>query len=213
MSVDGIDVVRPGDPRYERIRKGWNILVQHTPAEILLPKTAGEAAVCVDDVVHRKAVFRIRSGGHDVNGYSSADDAVVIDLRHLNSIRLSDDCTRAQLGPGVRFGQLYSTLARRKLAVPGGVCDDVAVGGHALGGGNGYLQRLLGASCDKVISLKMIDAHGALIHASADENPDLFWALRGWQRQLRCGSRVHLSDDEGGQTVIVRDGLGLGRIR
>lgn len=179
MNTTGIEVIRPADTRYDTARKGWNLLHQHTPAEIWFPRTAEAAAACLQDVLSRGAAFRIRSGGHDINGYSSIDDGVVIDLRHLNSIEISDDSASATVAPGVRFRQLYPTLAQRKLVVPAGICDDVAVGGHALGGGNGYLHRFLGASCDQVIGLRMIDADGSVIRATAEENPDLFWALRG----------------------------------
>ena len=174
-----MEIIRPGDVRYQEDSNGWNILYGHKPTAILLPRTAAEAASCLGDVIRRKEKFRIRSGGHDVNGYSAADDAVVIDLRHLDFVDLSDDGTQVKVGPGVRFKKLYPALADHKLVVPAGICNDVAVGGHALGGGNGYLHRFLGASCDKVIGLKLIDCRGRLIHANAEENPDLFWALRG----------------------------------
>lgn len=174
-----MEIIRPGHARYEEDSKGWNILYGHKPKAILLPRTTEEAASCLDDVIRRKEKFRIRSGGHDVNGYSAADDAVVIDLRHLDFVEISNDDTEVKVGPAVRFRKLYPALAERKLVVPAGICDDVAVGGHALGGGNGYLHRFLGASCDKVIGLKLIDHSGRLIHANAEENPDLFWALRG----------------------------------
>jgi FAD/FMN-containing dehydrogenase len=179
VSIDGIDVVRPGDSTYEEVKDGWNLLHQHKPAEVRFPKTVEEAAACLTDVVDGKTAFRIRSGGHDINGYSSADDAVVIDLRHLDSIVISDDSTHVAVGPAVRFNKLYPALASRKLVVPAGAGEDVAVGGHALGGGNGYLQRFLGASCDQIINLKMIDSRGLIIQANAKENSDLFWALRG----------------------------------
>ncbi|CAG7952027.1 unnamed protein product [Penicillium salamii] len=174
-----MEIISVGDIRYEEHSNGWNILYGHKPSSILLPRTAEEAASCLRNVIRRKEKFRIRSGGHDVNGYSAADGVVVIDLRHLDSIDISDDSTQVKVGPAVKFRKLYPALADRKLVVPAGICDDVAVGGHALGGGNGYLHRFLGASCDMVIDMKLIDCHGRLIHANSKDNPDLFWALRG----------------------------------
>ncbi|KAJ5768716.1 FAD linked oxidase N-terminal [Penicillium odoratum] len=174
-----MEIIHLGDARYEEHSNGWNTLYGHKPTSILLPRTAEEAASCLSDVIRRKEKFRIRSGGHDVNGYSAADGVVVIDLRHLDTVEISDDNTHVKVGPAVKFKKLYPALADRKLVVPAGICNDVAVGGHALGGGNGYLHRFLGASCDTVIGLKLIDCHGRLIHASSEENPDLFWALRG----------------------------------
>lgn len=179
MSLQDVEVVRPGDISYKEVANGWNLLYQHKPSAVYFPRTVEEATICVTDVIRRKDKFRIRSGGHDVNGYSSVEGADVIDLRQLDSVIISDDRTQVKVGPAVRFKKLYSVLADHKLVVPAGICTDVAVGGHALGGGNGYLHRFLGASCDQVIDLTLIDPQGQLIHANTEVNPDLFWALRG----------------------------------
>lgn len=180
MIHQSIEIVRPGDLNYDEVSPGWNILYHHEhPLEIMLPKTVHDVGACLLDATQRKVPFRIRSGGHDVNGYSSAGGCAIIDLRHLDSIAIDEQAGTVTVGPTVRFQKLYPALAEHDLVVPAGICLDVAVGGHALGGGNGYLHRFLGASCDQVIGLKMIDPRGALVSASAEENPDLFWALRG----------------------------------
>lgn len=172
-------VVYPGDATFDVDSPGWNLLYKYRPKEIMFPVNSTEVAACLADVVARKEVFRIRSGGHDVNGYSSAEGCIIIDLRHLDFITIDTDRKHVSMGPGVRFRDLYSRLADHKLAIPAGVCFDVAIGGHALGGGNGYLHRYLGASCDQVVGLKLIDTQGQLTTVTAEENPDLFWALRG----------------------------------
>lgn len=179
MKTAGIEEARPGDPTYEDVSLGWNTLYKHHPAVVRLPKTQEEAATCLKEAIDAKQPFRIRSGGHDVNGYSSADGVVVIDLRNLNSIVVSEDESLVTVEPAARFRNLYPALSDHKLVVPAGICTDVAVGGHALGGGNGYLHRYLGASCDKIVDMKLVDWQGNIIHANAKENPDLFWALRG----------------------------------
>ncbi|MCM6778432.1 FAD-binding oxidoreductase [Nocardia sp. CDC159] len=175
----GIDAVRPGDEAYEETRLGWNLLYQRRPAEILLPTTTEEVVACIRNVTHRKVPFRVRSGGHDYDGESSVDDGVVIDLRRLNNIAIDDDVARVRVGPGATLGAVYAALAPHKLALAAGLCSGVRVGGHCLGGGNGLLHRFLGVNCDQLLAATMVTATGEVIQASADQNPDLLWALRG----------------------------------
>jgi hypothetical protein len=122
--------------------------------------------------------FAIRSGGHSYEGFSQNSD-LVIDVRGISTIAVSADRKSVSIGAGASLGSVYKALAPSHLAIPAGTCFPVGVAGHALGGGFGLLGRPLGLACDNILSMEVVDASGNILHASAQENPDLFWALRG----------------------------------
>jgi FAD/FMN-containing dehydrogenase len=122
--------------------------------------------------------FAIRSGGHSYEGFSQSSN-LVIDVRGMSAIALSADRKSVSIGSGASLGSVYKALAPSHLAIPAGTCFPVGVAGHALGGGFGLLGRPLGLACDNILSMEVVDASGNILHASAQENPDLFWALRG----------------------------------
>lgn len=121
----------------------------------------------------------IRSGGHSYAGWSSGGDprALVIDLRPLRQVSVSG--TQATLGSGVSLAVAYNALANAGRAIPGGSCPTVGLGGLTLGGGVGVLTRAFGLTADSVASVELVNADGDVVTASAQSEPDLFWALRG----------------------------------
>jgi hypothetical protein len=122
--------------------------------------------------------FAIRSGGHSYEGFSQSPD-LVIDVRGMKGIKLSGDKKSVSIGSGSSLGSVYDALASNHLAIPAGSCFPVGVAGHSLGGGFGLLGRPFGLACDSILSMEVVDATGKILTASAQENPDLFWALRG----------------------------------
>ena len=108
-----------------------------------------------------------------------ADDALVIDFSDMNGIRVDARAKRAWVQPGVRTGDLLQALERHGLAVPVGRVSQVGVAGLTLGGGIGALMGTHGLTIDNVVSLEVVTADGRVLRAAADENPDLYWALRG----------------------------------
>jgi len=122
--------------------------------------------------------FAIRSGGHSFEGLSQSPD-LVIDVRGMTTIRLSADRKSVSIGSGSSLGSVYKALQPSHLAIPAGTCFPVGVAGHSLGGGFGLLGRSLGLACDSVLSMEVVDASGQVRTVSEQENPDLFWALRG----------------------------------
>lgn len=119
-----------------------------------------------------------RSGGNAYNGASTSTTGVVVDVGGLGAISLNGSGV-ATIGPGARLLDVYATLARRGATIPAGSCPNVAVGGHALGGGMGLAGRTMGLALDRIQSITAVTADGELRTASASQNPDLFWALRG----------------------------------
>jgi FAD/FMN-containing dehydrogenase len=122
--------------------------------------------------------FAIRSGGHSFEGLSQSPD-LVIDVRGMTGIKLSADKKSVSIGSGSSLGSVYKALGPSHLAIPAGTCFPVGVAGHSLGGGFGLLGRSLGLACDSVLSMEVVDASGQIRTVSEQENPDLFWALRG----------------------------------
>jgi FAD/FMN-containing dehydrogenase len=120
----------------------------------------------------------VRSGGHSYEGFSQSPD-LVIDVRGMSAIKLSADKQSVSIGAGSSLGAVYKALAPSHLAIPAGSCFPVGVAGHSLGGGFGLLGRPFGLACDSILSMEVVDAAGQVRNVSEQENPDLFWALRG----------------------------------
>ncbi|WP_166793248.1 FAD-binding oxidoreductase [Cryobacterium lactosi] len=127
---------------------------------------------------HRQVPLGILSGGHGISGRSLNDGGIVIAVDALNDITLLDG-NRARLGPGARWGDVAAALAPHGLSLTAGDYGSVGVGGLATAGGIGWLVREHGLTIDHLLSVDVVTANGELVRASAAENPDLFWAMRG----------------------------------
>jgi FAD binding domain-containing protein/berberine-like enzyme len=126
-----------------------------------------------------KLLVAIRGGGHNVGGRALCDGGMVIDLSRMKGIHVDPKACRARVQPGVLLGELDRETHVFGLAVPAGVVSKTGVAGLTLGGGVGWLARKYGLTCDNVVSFELVTAEGEVPRASADEHPDLFWALRG----------------------------------
>jgi FAD/FMN-containing dehydrogenase len=130
-------------------------------------------------VREHQLLFTVRSGGHDYAGNSTCEDGLVIDLSKMNEVRVDAEAGRATVRPGARWGEVTEKAQEHGLAPAGGTVSTVGVAGFTLGGGTGYLTRKHGLAVDNLISAKVVTADGEQVTASEQENPDLFWALRG----------------------------------
>ena len=123
--------------------------------------------------------LRARSGGHSYEGWSVVDGGLVIDVGGLTDIAVDTARGEAVVGAGVRLRDLYRRLADYGVAIPAGTCPGVGIAGLTLGGGIGFLSRQYGLTCDNLLAVELVGAQGDVLRASEEENPDLFWALRG----------------------------------
>ncbi|GAB2707137.1 FAD-binding oxidoreductase [Nocardia thraciensis] len=171
--------VTRSDHEFARLCGGWNQRFHTNPLEIAFPTNAQEVSGALLDARDRGIPVRIRSGGHSVDGFSAADDAIVIDLRALDTIDISTDASCATIGAGSRIQPVYESLAAIDRVVPGGVSHTAGLGGFITGGGLGALARWLGAMAHNVLALEIVDARGDIISATPDDRPDLFWACLG----------------------------------
>jgi FAD/FMN-containing dehydrogenase len=172
-------VVLPRDPDYEDARRVYNHMIDRRPAAVVRCTSTEDVAAVVAYAATSGQDLAVRGGGHSVPGFGTADGAVVADLSGLQSITVDAGERVARAGGGVTWGRLDEATAAHGLATTGGIISTTGIGGLTLGGGIGYLCRGYGLSCDNLLSAEVVTADGSVLTASADEHPDLFWALRG----------------------------------
>ncbi len=167
------------DPGYDEVRKIWNGSIDRRPA--LIARCAGVADVIAAVRFARRHGLptTVRSGGHSFPGLSVADDAFVIDLGAMKGVRVDPDARTARVQAGVLLGELDKETQAFGLAAPSGIVTHTGVAGLTLGGGIGWIQRKHGLSIDRLRAVDVVTADGELVKASAEENPELFWGMRG----------------------------------
>jgi FAD/FMN-containing dehydrogenase len=172
-------VVRPGDPSYDEARAIWNAAHDRKPA--LVVRCAGTADVirAVEFARSQDLLVAVRGGAHSIAGFSTCDGGIVIDLSAMKGARVDPVQRRVVAQPGLTWGDLDRETQAFGLAVPGGLVSTTGIAGFTLGGGVSWLVRRHGLTSDNLVAADVVTADGRLVHASADENPDLFWALRG----------------------------------
>lgn len=173
------EVLGPADPGYDEHRRIWNGSFDRRPAAIV--RCAGVADVIAAVKAARATGLppAVRSGGHSFPGHSVADDALMIDLSPMKGVRVDPERRTARVQAGVLLGELDRETQAFGLAVPAGIVTHTGVAGLTLGGGIGWIMRKHGLSIDQLVSVDLVTADGEFVQASADENADLFWGVRG----------------------------------
>lgn len=169
----------PAAADYERTRKVWNAAFDRKPAMIACCTGAADVKRAVDFARANQLLTAVRSGGHSFSGKSTCDGGLVIDLQQMQGVRVDPSARRAYLEGGSLLGQLDHECAAFALATTAGTVSHTGAAGLTLGGGFGRLGRRFGMACDNVESFTVVTADGRLLRASASENPDLHWGLRG----------------------------------
>jgi FAD/FMN-containing dehydrogenase len=172
-------IIGPADPDYDLQRRIWNGSFDKRPAVIL--RCAGVADVIAAVKLGRATGLpvTVRSGGHSFPGLSVADDALMIDLSPMKGVRVDPERRTARVQAGVLLGELDKETQAFGLAVPSGIVTHTGVAGLTLGGGIGWIMRKHGLSIDQLVSVDLVTADGEFVKASADENAELFWGVRG----------------------------------
>jgi FAD/FMN-containing dehydrogenase len=173
------EVILAGEANYESARKIWNGMIDKHPAVIV--RCAGNADVirCVRFAREHHLPVAVRGGGHNVSGNAVIEAGMVIDLSMMRSVQVNPEEKRVWVEGGAKLGDIDHETQEFGLAVPMGVVSKTGIGGLTLHGGYGFLSRKYGLTIDNMISATVVTADGRLLKADNNQNPDLFWAIRG----------------------------------
>jgi len=177
-SVDG-PVIGPDDEGYDEARSIWNGAIERRPGCIVRCTGVADVVASVGFARERDLLVGVRAGGHGVGGHALCDGGLVIDLSPMKGIRVDPTTRTVRAEAGVLWGELDRETQLFGLATVGGIVTHTGIAGLTLGGGIGWLMRKHGATVDNLVSVDMVTARGEIVTASEEENPDLFWAIRG----------------------------------
>jgi FAD/FMN-containing dehydrogenase len=172
-------LLRPGDAGYDAARTVWNGMTDRRPGLIVQCAGAADVIAAVGVARVHGLLVAVRGGDHSVAGHSVCDGGMMIDLSRMRSVRVDPARRRARAEGGTRWGDLDRETQAFGLATTGGTNSDTGIAGLTLGGGLGWLAGKYGLACDNLVSADVVTADGRLVTASATENEDLFWGLRG----------------------------------
>src|SRR4051794_20214169 len=174
------EVLRDGDPGYDDARTGWNAIF-HEARPDLVVRCAGAADVIAAVRFARSAGLdvAVKGGGHSIPGFSTIDGGMLIDLGPMTGVRVDPAARRVVVQGGCRWRDVDRETQEFGLAVTGGLVSDTGVAGYTLGGGIGHLMRKHGLAIDNLVACDVVTADGRFVRASATEEPELFWGLRG----------------------------------
>ena len=174
----GGDIIEPGAAEYESARR--SVLASGSPAYVLRPGSAGDVQAGVRFAASAGLVLSVRGGGHGFAGFGTNDGGVVIDLSQLADVEITgSERHLVRIGGGATWGQVAAALAPHGLAISSGDTKSVGVGGLTLTGGIGWKVRKYGLALDQVAAAQVVTAGGQVVQVSAEQNPELFWAIRG----------------------------------
>jgi FAD/FMN-containing dehydrogenase len=174
-----MDVIRPGEARYDEARAVFNAGIDRRPAVITRCATAADVAEALRMARDGGLAVAVRAGGHSVAGFSVNDGGLVVDVRPMKDVRVDPDERTVTVGAGVTWSEFDRATQAHGLATTGGRVSTTGVAGLTLGGGSGWLERSYGLTCDSLRAVDLVTAAGEPVTASATGEPDLFWALHG----------------------------------
>jgi FAD/FMN-containing dehydrogenase len=172
-------LLRRDHPDYDNARRIWNGMIDKRPALIAECTGSADIIAAVRFAAEHGVLISVRGGGHNIAGSAVCDDGLMIDLSKMRAVRVDPEARLAYVQPGALLGDVDHETQAFGLAVPTGINSTTGIAGLALGGGYGWLSRKYGHTVDNIVSVQIVTADGVLIKASADENSEVFWAIRG----------------------------------
>ena len=173
------DLIEPGDALYDEARRLWNAVHDRRPAVIARPRTAQEVAGAIGFAREHDLEITVRSGGHSASGLGGLDGGLLVDMSAMRGVVVDPRTQIARANGGALLGEMDVAAQAHGLVCPVGVVGHTGVAGLTLGGGTGRLQRHFGLTIDNLLAVELVTADGRLVRATATEEPELFWGLRG----------------------------------
>jgi len=173
------EIVLPDDAGYDEARAVWNGSIDRRPALVVRPTGTDDVITALRFAREHELVVAVRCGGHSIPGLSTCDDGMVIDLKRIAGAQVDPERRTARVGGGSLLSVLDDAAQAHGLVCPVGVVSHTGVAGLTLGGGMGRLQRKHGLTIDNLLAVEVVTADGRVVRASEDENPELFWGMRG----------------------------------
>jgi FAD/FMN-containing dehydrogenase len=206
-------VLAPADPGYDAARICFNALVDRRPAVIARCRGPADVATAFDFARAHELEIAVRGGGHNPAGHCVLDGGLVIDLSLMRDVVTDGGARIARAQGGATWADFDTSTQALGLVTPGGVVGSTGVCGLTLGGGIGHLTAQHGLTCDNLVAAELVTPGGEVVHASADENPELLWGLRGGGGNFgvatRLDFRLHpLESVLGGLVTFAGDGAG-----
>ncbi|HUM64514.1 MAG TPA: FAD-dependent oxidoreductase, partial [Chitinophagaceae bacterium] len=167
------------DPAYNESRKVYNGMIDKYPAAIAYCRDVTDIVSCINFAKENDILLAVRGGGHNAGGLGIADNALVIDLSSMKEIRIDASARTVRVQAGCLLKEMDAATHEVGMTVPAGIFGTTGISGLTLGGGLGYMTRQYGLTIDNLLEAEVVLANGKLVNASANENQDLFWALRG----------------------------------
>jgi FAD/FMN-containing dehydrogenase len=173
------NLLQPGDPGYDSARSIWNAMIDKRPALIACCTGTADVLAAVAFARNHRLPLAVRAGGHNIAGNALCDDGLVIDLTCMRSVHVDPASEVAWVSGGATLADVDHETQAYGLATPLGINSTTGVAGLTLGGGFGWLSRMCGLSVDNLLGAEIVTADGQRRHTSAQDDPDLFWAIRG----------------------------------
>jgi FAD/FMN-containing dehydrogenase len=211
VDTQGVDTLRravggsvflPGDDGFAASTFLWNAMIERTPALVVQAADVADIVAAVDFARSEGMPISVRGGGHNIAGTALADGGLTIDMSRLRSVVVDPDRRLAIVQPGCLLGEVDRACQRHGLATPLGFVSEVGVAGLTLGGGLGYLTRRFGWAVDNLLEVEIVTPDGLVRRASGEENPDLFWAVRGAGANFGAVTSFTFRLHEVGPTVV-----------
>ncbi len=178
QQIEG-EIIDPRHDLYDRARCVWNGTADRRPAVIVQALSVADVEKVVATAADHASLLAVRGGGHSLPGLSTCDGGVVLDLSRMNAVKIDRAALRAEAQGGALLGDLDKATVPFGLVVPAGVISHTGVAGLTLGGGMGWLSRRFGLTIDSLIAADIVTADAKARHVSSEDEPDLFWAIRG----------------------------------
>jgi FAD/FMN-containing dehydrogenase len=196
-------VVLPEDSNYDETRAIWNAMIDRRPAVIVQCAEAADSGRALKFARDNNLEIAIRGAGHNIAGNALCEGGMLIDHSNMKGVRVDADKKRAYVEPGVTLGDFDAAVQAKGLATPVGINSTTGIAGLTLGGGFGWMTRKYGMTVDNLVSADVTLANGEQVHASADENTDLFWAIRGGGGNFGIVTQFEFALHEAGPEIMA----------